>query len=107
VIDHCTVNLCGEPATTWIASRDGEAFCPSHAPTRVDGTATWVTCAYCAFQYRSGETDRYVFHLEGHVRTVKEELFLVDHKTRAMAQRQIELAESLRAIAAQFADGTA
>ncbi len=107
-LDHCTVGDCGEPATTWIASRVGEAFCPSHSPTRADQTTTWATCAYCAFQYRSGETDRYVFHLEGHVRTVKEELFIVDRKSRAMAMRQVELAESLRAIAAQLpTDGIA
>jgi len=106
--DHCTVGDCGEPATTWIASRVGEAFCPSHSPTRADQTTTWATCAYCAFQYRSGEASRYIFHLEGHVRTVKEELFIVDRKARAMAQRQIELAESLRAIAAQLpTDGIA
>ena len=35
-------------------------------------------------------------------------LYLVDRKSRAMAQRQIELAESLRAIAAQLpTDGIA
>lgn len=84
-LDHCTVGDCGEPATTWIASRVGEAFCPSHSPTRADQTTTWATCAYCAFQYRSGEASRYIFHLEGHVRTVKEELFIVDRKSRAMA----------------------
>ena len=70
---------------------------------------TWHTCAHCAFQYRDGEISRYVFHLEeGHVRAAKDELFMVDRKARAMAQRQIELAESLRAIAAQLpTDGIA
>ncbi len=58
--------------------------------------------------HRSGEASRYIFHLEGHVRTVKEELFIVDRKSRAMAMRQVELAESLRAIAAQLpTDGIA
>lgn len=55
-LDHCTVGDCGEPATTWIASRVGEAFCPSHSPTRADQTTTWATCACRPVRRRCGMT---------------------------------------------------
>lgn len=72
-VDYCTTNTCGEPATTWLASSPGEAFCPTHTPTTSPGGARWVSCPLCAFQYRDSEHDRIIDHLVGHVHAVTDQ----------------------------------
>ena len=99
-IDYCTVGECGEPATTSLASRPGEAFCPAHH-TRDTESGAWVSCPGCTFQCREGEWRRLVDHVWGHARHAKDELAVVDRKHRAQACRMVELVDGLQAVVTQ------
>ena len=110
-IDHCTSGDCGEPATSWLASRVGEAFCHRHHPTPapttpVDGWVScpgdpvdgWVSCPGCAFQCREGEWRRLVDHVWGHARHAKDDADLVERQRRAQVCRFVELVDGLQAV---------
>ena len=100
-IDHCTTGDCGEPATSWLASRVGEAFCPAHTPAPAAPADGWERCPRCAFTCRVSEWPRLVTHLDGHVRAARDELELVDRKHRAQACRMVELVDGLQAVVTQ------
>lgn len=104
-IDYCSD--CGEPATSWLANRPGEAWCHQHVPVTAAASIDWGGCGYCAFAYDSAQPGLYITHLESHVRNQRDELMVAGMKQRDLEAQLRTAGEALVAAGRELIGGAA